>query len=187
MKNYFVFVLVIIFILMKEKKTFGDAIKDGTLTLNPPISEKELKEIVDKLEIKPSDGLMRIWKKVGKGFCPDFAISFQKPGELTTLKEDDCDYEGYKKVIGKKVFYVGNVYDGTDSNTRVYEIAEGDDKGLLISLSYGDLSVYKSKIDLNQLLDIILKVDYDVDDICINIFDAIATDKITDDDDKKKK
>lgn len=171
---------------MGEKKTFRDAFKDGTFALNPPMAEEELTRVVEGLKEKPSEGLLRLWRKVGEGLFDDFAVSVEKPGKLVTLEKEDCDYAGFRRLIGRKAFYVGNVFEGTDSVTRVYELADGEDKGSVIALSYGDLQVYRSESSMDQLIETVLKVDADTDDICNDILNALASEKLPEEEEEEE-
>ncbi|KAH0793747.1 hypothetical protein GPJ56_002299 [Histomonas meleagridis] len=146
-----------------SSKTIYDAFKDKSLKVNAPISEEKLNEILKNLEIQPSEELINFWKNVGSGFIESLGVAVSDVGQLHTFSKDEYDYENYEEIVGKKAFPIGIIWEGTDSSTPIYEIAEGEDKGLLLGFSYGDLSIYKSKIKFNELLEFVKCLSSNID------------------------
>ena len=161
-------------------KTVYEAFKDKSLKVNSPISEEKLNEILGSLETPPSEALVKLWKNVGPGFIEEWGITLSEVCQLHTFSKEEYDYENYEQLIGKKAFPIGTIWDGTDSTTPIYEIAEGDDKGLLLGFSYGDLSIYKSRIKFDDLLEFIkgLSSDIDYSEVSDKIFQHTFKDKL---------
>ena len=120
-----------------SNQTFFEAFTNGTLKLNPPVSESELEKILSKDKLQPSEGLLRFWQKVGPGEIKTSSIEITQP--LGPQKIDPIQYEGFagiSKYANRNVFCIGTTWDGTDSMTIWYELADGDDKGKLLVFPY---------------------------------------------------
>ncbi|OHT10509.1 hypothetical protein TRFO_20181 [Tritrichomonas foetus] len=155
--------------------TVYQAFKDGRFKLNKPVSEADLEAQIYKFQFKPSEGLMKLWKAVGPGFIVSASITVSQPKDAEILSSTRFGgYSDYEEIGERYAFYIGNTWDGTDSCTHWYELADGEDKGQLVVMSYGDLRCYKLTKTTEDLLEEIKLIQFnsnEMDVICQELSD----------------
>ena len=135
------------------------------------LSNDELIKMLGTTALQPSPGLFELWTNIGK--CTDYDVYFHGPCEpmkLTKEKYEGCG--GISKLDGRLVFNIGIVYDGTDSSTRYYEFADGEEKGQIIFICHNDDHFQITNLTTEEYVDFLKKQIYrwEISDDILNLF-----------------
>jgi hypothetical protein len=110
--------------------------------------------------------LVKLWKLIGPGtLLQEWDLYIASPGQSVTFTSDEIygEYQGSSKLIGLSAIKVGQLWFGTDSHTRIFELSDGPDVGKLVGFCYGDNCAYKSTKGVQRLLDFISQTLIDIE------------------------